>query len=269
MISIIIPTYNRADLLPRALKSVIAQTYRDWECIVVDDGSTDATQEVLQEFVEQDSRIRAMHQTNAGQGAARNAGIRVMRGDYIAFLDSDDEWLPEKLTQQVAVLTKEINADFCYTADIVRYDDGHEEIKRYTNITSEQLSFMKLASIGISVPSSHMYRKTAFESIGLFNERRELIGLEDNEWSIRGAKLIGMYIDIPLTAYYVHTGQITRSAALQQAQGLMMIMSMHIHILMQHPKALGLRAAQLMYTRIKTYIPESLRSRLRNILTRT
>ena len=100
LVSVVIPAYNRASIVPRAIASVLAQTYQDWELIVVDDGSRDKTREAVEKF--SDARIRLVrHQQNAGQSAARNTGIQAARGKYIAFLDSDDEWLPEKLARDV------------------------------------------------------------------------------------------------------------------------------------------------------------------------
>jgi glycosyltransferase involved in cell wall biosynthesis len=98
-VSVVIPTYNRAQYVTKAIESVLAQTYTDYEIIVVDDGSTDDTLGVLQAYA---GRIRVIRQENAGPSAARNAGIEAARGRWIAFLDSDDEWLPRKLAVQMA-----------------------------------------------------------------------------------------------------------------------------------------------------------------------
>ncbi len=95
--SIIIPAYNRADFLPETLASVQAQTFTDWECIVVDDGSTDHTATVMQKLCADDPRIRYIYQQNAERSAARNNGIAHARGQYICFLDSDDRYLPSCL----------------------------------------------------------------------------------------------------------------------------------------------------------------------------
>jgi glycosyltransferase involved in cell wall biosynthesis len=97
-VSVIIPTYNRAKYVTKAIDSVLAQTYRDYEIIVVDDGSTDNTSEVLNPYMD---RIHYIYQENAGVSAARNRGIMDAKGEWIAFLDSDDEWLPEKLSIQM------------------------------------------------------------------------------------------------------------------------------------------------------------------------
>lgn len=103
LVSVVIPSYNRATLLPRAITSVLTQTFSDLECIVVDDGSTDQTEQVVAEF--QDPRLRVIRlPDNGGGGRARNTGIQVAHGELVAFLDSDDEWLPRKLERQVARL---------------------------------------------------------------------------------------------------------------------------------------------------------------------
>jgi len=102
-VSVIIPTYNRAHLVGRSIQSVINQTYQDFEIIVVDDGSTDNTEDIIKEFQKKDKRIKHIkHNKNKGGSAARNTGIRAARGEYIAFLDSDDEWMPTKLEKQTS-----------------------------------------------------------------------------------------------------------------------------------------------------------------------
>jgi glycosyltransferase involved in cell wall biosynthesis len=99
-VSVILPAYNRAQLLPRAIGSVLAQTHADFELIVVDDGSTDNTEAVVRRLA--DPRIRYLRRRNGGPGAARNTGIATARGEFVAFQDSDDEWLPHKLERQLA-----------------------------------------------------------------------------------------------------------------------------------------------------------------------
>ena len=102
LVSVIVPTYNRAEVISGAVESVLAQTYKNIEIVVVDDGSTDDTQAKLEEYA---GRIRVVRQANRGPAAARNHGIQVALGEIIAFLDSDDLWLPTKLARQVALLT--------------------------------------------------------------------------------------------------------------------------------------------------------------------
>ena len=102
-VSVIIPTYNRAGYLCESIESVLTQTYTDYEIIVVDDGSTDDTEEVLQLWIA-DGTIHYVWQENRGESAARNHGIELAIGEYIAFLDSDDLFMPTKLEEQVAYL---------------------------------------------------------------------------------------------------------------------------------------------------------------------
>ncbi len=107
-VSVIIPTHNRAALLPRAVNSVLSQTFQDYEIIIVDDCSPDNTQDVIAAF--SDPRVRSIrHETNRRQSAAINTGIANARGEYIAFLDDDDEWLPAKLECQVQILDSSAN----------------------------------------------------------------------------------------------------------------------------------------------------------------
>ena len=104
LISVILPTFERADLLPRSISSVLAQTFTDWELIVIDDGSTDATTDVVVAWRQTSSQIRYIRQTNQGVGAARNRGVAEARGEYIACLDSDDEYLPSHLATRLDLL---------------------------------------------------------------------------------------------------------------------------------------------------------------------
>jgi glycosyltransferase involved in cell wall biosynthesis len=114
-ISVVIPTYNRARVLPRAVRSVLGQTYVDFELIVVDDGSTDDTHAAVAAF--SDRRLRAIHAAHAGQAAARNQGVSVARGEWIAFLDDDNEWRADYLERQLAVAerTPGVGVVYCLT----------------------------------------------------------------------------------------------------------------------------------------------------------
>ncbi len=129
MISVIIPTYNRASTIGRAVDSVLCQTYKELELIVVDDCSTDCTDDIMQEYMKKDKRVR-YHKldTNSGACVARNIGVKMARGKYIAFQDSDDEWLPEKLEKQMAYL-KEKDADVCFCSiDNIQLDGSIQKI---------------------------------------------------------------------------------------------------------------------------------------------
>jgi glycosyltransferase involved in cell wall biosynthesis len=112
-VSVIIPTYNSANYLTQAVDSVLAQTFRDNEILVVDDGSTDETEDVMRRY---NSPVRYIRQKNGGVASARNRGIAESRGRYIAFLDADDTWYPIKLERQLAALDNRSDCQLCYSA---------------------------------------------------------------------------------------------------------------------------------------------------------
>jgi glycosyltransferase involved in cell wall biosynthesis len=113
-VSVIIPTYNAARFVTTAIDSVLAQTFKDFEILVIDDGSTDNTREILEKY--DSPQIHYLHKKNGGVSSARNYGIENSRGKYIAFLDADDLWLPEKLEKQVALLESNEEIGLCYVA---------------------------------------------------------------------------------------------------------------------------------------------------------
>ena len=107
-VSIIIPTYNRGNLLQGAISSILNQTYKNWELIIVDDRSTDNTKELVRNYMKKDKRIKyVVNEHKKGPGGARNQGIEIAKGEYIAFLDSDDEWFKHHLKDSVKVLENE------------------------------------------------------------------------------------------------------------------------------------------------------------------
>jgi glycosyltransferase involved in cell wall biosynthesis len=124
LVSVIVPAYNAARFLPESLPSVLAQTWADFELIVVNDGSTDATEACVESF--DDARIRLVSQANRGLAGARNGGIRVARGAFIALLDADDLWHPEKLFRHVGHLRANPTVGVSYSASAFMDDDGRD-----------------------------------------------------------------------------------------------------------------------------------------------
>src|SRR2546430_979121 len=123
LVSVIMPAFNAERHIVESIQSVLSQTLPDWELVVVDDGSTDNTAEILRTFVSADARIKYVYQPNGRLGKARNTGFQHSSGGLIAFLDSDDLWLPEKLELQVTALA-EHDADIVYTDGFIfRGDD--------------------------------------------------------------------------------------------------------------------------------------------------
>jgi glycosyltransferase involved in cell wall biosynthesis len=207
-VSVIIATYNRARLLKRAIQSVLNQTYQDFELIVVDDGSADDTKQVVKSF--SDSRIGYIrHEENKGEAAARNTGIRAARCEYIAFHDSDDEWLQAKLEKQMAVFQRESSRVGIVYTSMCRID---KEGKRYvpntpTIMPEDGLVYRKALDYGVRYIGigTAAVRKTCFNIAGMFDER--LPYYVDLDFFIRAAKHFCFYhIKEPLINYYEAEG---------------------------------------------------------------
>lgn len=159
-VSIIIPTYNRAHLIERAIESVLHQTYQDFELIIIDDGSTDNTDDIINKFQKKDDRIIYLkHDRNKGGSAARNTGIKASRGEYIAFLDSDDEWLPEKLEKQMDFFESN-NYGFIYCNMII--EDKIDNTKKNLKINIKDDIFIDLLKIGSGICTSALLVKKKF-----------------------------------------------------------------------------------------------------------
>lgn len=165
LVSVIIPTYNRAHLVTEALRSVFGQTFKEYEVIVVDDGSTDGTGEILKSYAD---RIRYIYQENEGIAGARNRGILLSRGKYIAFLDSDDRWLPEKLERQIAYLEAHPKVGLLCT-HLFRYEIGREEAREKCPPKFPK-DFEELLEGPNGVPTSTaVVRRDCFMAVGLFD----------------------------------------------------------------------------------------------------
>ena len=166
LVSVIIPTYNRAALVAEALASVKAQTFRDFEIVVVDDGGTDGTWEVLSDCGE----IRALrHPHRRGVSAARNTGINAARGQWLAFLDSDDLWLPDKLARQMAYLTTRPSLCLCQTDETwVRRGVRVNKPLRHRKVAG-RIFLPSLERCMIS-PSAVMVHRRLFQDHGAFDE---------------------------------------------------------------------------------------------------
>jgi len=164
-VSIIIPTHNRKAFVLEAIGSVLAQTYEDFELIVVDDGSADGTGEALKRYEES---LRYLYQANQGVSVARNNGLALAQGEFIAFLDSDDLWLPKKLAIQVAFMDQHPQAQICYTDELwVRRGVRVNPKKRHAKYSGE--IYPRCLPLCIISPSSAIMRRGLFEQIGTFD----------------------------------------------------------------------------------------------------
>lgn len=178
-ISAIIPTYNRVQVLPRAIQSVLVQTLPAHEIIIVDDGSTDNTAETV---AEQFPQCRYIEQSNQGVSAARNRGIEVATGEWLAFLDSDDEWLPGKLEAQRDLLQQHSDIKICHTEEIwIRNGKRVNQMKKHAK--SGGHIFQNCLPLCVISPSSVIIHRSLFEEIGTFDE--DLPACEDYDLWLR------------------------------------------------------------------------------------
>jgi len=209
-VSIIIPTYNRARFVTKAIDSVLAQTYTDYELIVVDDGSTDGTKEALQPYM---NRIRYIYQENSGVSAARNRGIIEAKGKWIAFLDSDDEWLPDNLSCHIEQLEK--NSNICLhitNATIIRllpkqkktsYFEhcGFNKVGPSDGIIHRPQNLEFQIKYGLGRVQTAMVQKEIMSRIGLFDPALTICEDQDvmlklalcGSWGVSSRQLAVMY----------------------------------------------------------------------------
>ena len=203
-ISVVIPAFNRAQCVARAVKSVLAQTFKNLEIIAVDDGSSDGTADVLKTFGD---KVKLIRQPNRGVSAARNTGIRAASGNWIAFLDSDDCWHPEKLERQIGAIEKH-SEKICFT----RCVNGQNELLRDIEFVSTCLRepgifYVQNAADAVSISPRHPLIQTMvaerkiLDQVGLFDE--SFHAAEDAELIFRLSFLSGfLYIDRPLTTIF-------------------------------------------------------------------
>ncbi len=166
LVSVILPTYNRGWILKEAIDSVLKQRFADFELIVIDDGSTDATGRILEGY---GTRIKACFQPHRGVSAARNTGIRKASGRYLAFLDSDDLWLPEKLTAQVDYFSSNPTVPACQT-DEIWIRKGVRVNPKKIHLKSPEKLFERSLERCLVSPSAVMLRRWLLDAVGLFDE---------------------------------------------------------------------------------------------------
>lgn len=190
LISVVVPCFNYAHFLPETLDSLLAQTYRNWECIIVDDGSTDNTKEVAEEYAEKDKRFRYIYQENKNAPSARNNGIRNAKGDFIQFLDSDDFITEDKFLVQVSAYEKNRDADIIYSEYICFDNDDRNKTWIYSRVLLKgdpAYDFASQWEKKLSIPiHCFLYKKSCFERWGSFDEKF-ISGNEDWDLHLRFA----------------------------------------------------------------------------------
>jgi glycosyltransferase involved in cell wall biosynthesis len=237
-VSVVIPSYNRGATLGRAIHSVLQQDFRDLELIVADDGSTDQTKSVIAGF--QDPRLRYIRRPQrGGAGAARNTGIEHARAPLIAFLDSDDEWLPERLTKTVHALESAApETELCLCAllrwngrDVV-YSPARDRMGTRKGHFRKDILFHNFA-----LTSTWLVRRSAFTRVGGFDE--QLRSLVDWEWLVRysvAGKVV--LLDLPLVVVYQSPDSISAHGP-NYARSMQRLIELHGPSLAQQPGALA------------------------------
>jgi len=242
-VTVIIPSYNRAHVVKRAIKSVLAQTYQHFEIIIVDDGSTDNTAEVVKSIA--DDRVKYIrHDVNKGTpAAARNTGIREASGEFVGFVDSDDEWLPGKLEKQIEkFLSSAPGVGVVYGGYAVLDEKtgrvmGEVHPKKRGHIFEEVLKLLIPAT-----PLVHLVKRECFDRVGLFDE--DLRFAEDFDMWLRIAEQYEFdFVDEVVAVYHVSQTQIT-SDRVRASDGFLKFMAKHQQTLSKYPDAL---AHQLKY----------------------
>jgi len=244
LVSIIIPTYNRADLLGDALSSVFAQCYRDFEVIVVDDGSTDNTAEVLRPLAEQDL-IRYIHQKNAGEAAARNKGLLEARGRYIAFLDSDDLFEPEKLKLQTEFLQNHPEVGLVHSG-YIKFDNagnnlGYRDASWFSGSIYPQILLYWTTLMAVDAV---LIPRIVFEHVGLFNETLRT-GPDLDMWRRIARRYPFAFINKSLARVRVHEGNISGNK-MDAAEGF----SKYLNTAFEDDPALPLRFRQRAFSKM-------------------
>jgi len=213
-VSVIIPCYNHAHYLPDAVNSVLAQTFTDWEALIVDDGSTDNTREVAAQFT--DSRIRYIYQENRGLSGARNTGIRAAEGEYLAFLDADDLLTPTFFETCLAALRADTELAGVYTRNHFVDEAGNLLPRRGGQALAGTAFRARILEGGFFPPVSAMVRRTVVVEVGMFDE--QLTSVEDWDlWLRLSARYPLQGIAEPLVCYRVYAGSMSTNAARMHA----------------------------------------------------
>lgn len=223
LVSVIIPTYNRVDYLHEAVESVLAQTFRNFELIVVDDGSTDDTQKVAASWK---GKLRYLRQKNSGPSAARNNGIRNSVGRFIAFLDSDDTWTPEMLEKQVLMFKKNPAAGLIATGYTLM--NTERQLTKQIIMSSKDLADAARGNhyMNFFATSSVMVKKHCFQATGLFNEKLRFA--EDWDMWLRILQHYDFaYLPQALMNYRVHPDKISTTSLQNNMKNWRAVIDIH------------------------------------------
>jgi len=209
-VSVVIAAYNRAGYLGETIESALAQTHKPMEVIVVDDGSTDDTRAVVARY---EPGVRYLWQPNAERGAARNRGWRLAQGEFVAFLDSDDLWRPDKLQRDLDLFRRRPEVGVVY-ADVELIDAQGRSLGVRPRPHHEGWVTSDLLRENFVILSAHLMRSAAIREVGGFREERALSGSEDWElWVRLSTRRQFAHVTVPTTRYRAHANNSMSNAA--------------------------------------------------------
>ena len=215
-VSVIIPTYNSARYLGEAVDSVLAQTFPDFEVLVIDDGSSDETETMMRRYR---PPVRYIRQKNSGVALARNRGISESHGRYVAFLDADDTWLAHKLEKQIEALAGASGAGFCYSAFTVVDSDLKPVSVSRSKRQASALEDLLLRGNVVGSVCTVLCERALFDTLGGFDPALSQCADWDM-WVRMAAHTEFTYVDDPLVTYRHHGGMMSRNAALLESDSL-------------------------------------------------
>ena len=214
-ISVLIPSYNCVKFLPEAIKSVLNQTYQDFEIIIIDDGSTDNTKDIVDSFKKQYlNQIQYIYQENKGLAIARNTGLEHAQGQYIALLDADDVWLPERLEAEIHVIESDPSIGLVH-ANITKISPTGEfldtPIRQKQFLSGNIYEYIFLRKADIACPTV-LFRKECCKQAGMFDPNLTRLGCEDRDLWLRISKDYKItYVDKVLANYRVSPESMSRN----------------------------------------------------------
>jgi teichuronic acid biosynthesis glycosyltransferase TuaG len=208
--SVIMPVFNAEKFIERAIISVQQQSFTDWELIIINDGSTDETSAIIRKFNEKDSRIQVINQRNSKQGAARNAGMAVAEGAWIAFLDADDEWLPQKLAYQYKIIQENSKYNVISTSGYTKFNQ--ETVAAHYHLALKPGCYEGKEMYALEMFNNYLpilsivFERKLIDKIGLFDERPDVQGCEDHDYWLRLAKAGAFFFNSPerMFVYHIH-----------------------------------------------------------------
>ena len=236
-ISVIMPAYNAAFFIDDAIQSVINQTFIDWELLIINDGSTDNTAEKILPWLSRDSRVHYFYQENGKQGKARNLGILKSKGEYLAFLDADDLWLPEKLSVQIVEIQKH-NVDLVFSDSYIFNNSDVDNFSQRMNVPAK--TFYDKSSVPFFLESNRipiltvLVKKSKVIAVGGFSESVEIQNAEDYHLWLKLLLENNIFYssDLILAKYRLHNN----SATSQDKEGIDIILAIYFDLLLKYPK---------------------------------